>query len=186
MLSPGRAASAPALRLSSLFILPMLALPLLPATVSAHVTIEIREAPVGAPYKGVFRVPHGCGSSSTVKLRVRIPDGVIAVKPMPKPGWTLETVKGKYGKPYAYFHDVTLTEGVREASWTGKLADEHYDEFVLSMFLAADLPAGTTLYFPVVQECESGIHRWIEIPAEGKTPADYKEPAPGVRLLPKR
>src|SRR5690606_3099157 len=118
--------------------------------------------------------------------RVRIPDGVIAVKPMPKPGWTLETVKGKYDKAYDFFHNLKLTEGVREVIWSGKLPDEFYDEFVLSSFLAADLPAGTTLYFPVVQECESGVHRWIEIPAEGKTPADYKEPAPGVRLLPKR
>lgn len=156
------------------------------STASAHVTIETREAPVGAPYKATFRVPHGCGVSPTVKIRIRIPDGVIAVKPMPKPGWTLETVRGKYDKPYAYFHDATLTEGVREVNWSGKLPDEYYDEFVLSGFIAGDLAPGTTIYFPVVQECESGVHRWIEIPAEGKTPADYKEPAPGVKLLPKR
>lgn len=152
----------------------------------AHVTLETREAPVGAPYKAVFRVPHGCGTSDTIKVRVRIPDGVIAVKPMPKPGWTLDTAKGKYDKPYAYFHDTTLTEGVREVSWTGRLPDAYYDEFVLSGFLAADLPAGSTVYFPVVQECQDGVHRWIEIPEAGKAPADYKEPAPGVKLLPKR
>jgi uncharacterized protein YcnI len=28
------------------------------------------------------------------------------------------------------------------------------------------------------------LNRWIEVPAEGKTGADYKEPAPGVKLLP--
>jgi uncharacterized protein YcnI len=38
---------------------------------------------------------------------------------------------------------------------------------------------------PVVQECEKGIHRWIEIPAEGKSADDYKEPAPGIKLLPR-
>jgi uncharacterized protein YcnI len=162
------------------------ALVLSAAAANAHVTLETREAPVGAPYKAVFRVPHGCGTSDTIKLRVRIPDGVIAVKPMPKPGWTLDTAKGKYDKPYAYFHDTTLSEGVREVSWTGRLPDAYYDEFVLSGFLAADLPAGSTVYFPVVQECQDGVHRWIEIPEAGKTPADYKEPAPGVKLLPKR
>lgn len=186
MSSPDRAGLVPAHRLAAIAIWSLLALPILPSVASAHVTIETREAPVGAPYKGVFRVPHGCGDSATVKIRVRIPDGVIAVKPMPKPGWTLETVKGKYDKAYDFFHNLKLTEGVREVIWSGKLPDEFYDEFVVSSFLAADLPAGTTLYFPVVQECESGVHRWIEIPAEGKTPADYKEPAPGVRLLPKR
>ncbi|QQO12846.1 DUF1775 domain-containing protein [Bradyrhizobium diazoefficiens] len=42
------------------------------------------------------------------------------------------------------------------------------------------------LYFPVVQECESSVNRWIEIPEGGKSSADYKEPAPGVKLLPKQ
>ena len=51
---------------------------------SAHVTLEQREASIGAPYKAKFRVPHGCGNSPTVKVRVRIPDGVVDVKPMPK------------------------------------------------------------------------------------------------------
>jgi periplasmic copper chaperone A len=37
----------------------------------------------------------------------------------------------------------------------------------------------------VVQECETGVNRWIEIPADGKSAHDLKEPAPGVKLLPK-
>jgi uncharacterized protein YcnI len=41
------------------------------------------------------------------------------------------------------------------------------------------------LYFPVVQECEKGVHRWIEIPAAGKSPGDYPSPAPGLKLVPK-
>ena len=42
----------------------------------------------------------------------------------------------------------------------GKLADDNYDEFIVNTYLAAGLPANTTLYFPVVQECENGVHRW--------------------------
>jgi uncharacterized protein YcnI len=38
----------------------------------------------------------------------------------------------------------------------------------------------------VVQECETGVRRWIEIPPDGAVPAHLKEPAPGVKLLPKR
>jgi periplasmic copper chaperone A len=44
---------------------------------------------------------------------------------------------------------------------------------------------GETLYFPTVQECERGVHRWIEIPAAGRSRGDYKEPAPFLKLLPK-
>ena len=62
----------------------------------AHVTLEATEGRIGTPYKAVLRVPHGCEDAATIALRVRIPDGVIAVKPMPKPGWTLTTVTGKY------------------------------------------------------------------------------------------
>jgi hypothetical protein len=35
-----------------------------------------------------------------------------------------------------------------------------------------------------VQECEQGISRWIDIPAEGHA-HDSKSPAPGVKLIPK-
>ena len=154
---------------------------------SAHITLETQQAPVGAPYKAVLRVPHGCDGAATVALRVRVPEGVIAVKPMPKLGWKIETVSGKYPKPYSFFRDEKLSEGVLEISFTGgSLPDSYYDEFVFSGFLAGDLEPGKVLYFPVVQECEKGVHRWIEIPAAGKSSSDYPEPAPGLKLLPKK
>jgi uncharacterized protein YcnI len=70
------------------------------APASAHVTLEKRQAAVGSYYKAVFAVPHGCAGSATVKIRVQVPEGVIGIKPMPKPGWTLEMVKGKYATEY--------------------------------------------------------------------------------------
>ena len=153
---------------------------------SAHVTLETREAPVGAPYKAVLRVPHGCDGAATTALRVRIPEGMIAVKPMPKPGWKIDTVSGKYPKTYSFFHGAKLSEGVTEVSFSGgSLPDAYYDEFVVTGFIAGDLEPGTMLYFPVVQECEKGVHRWIEIPAAGKSPGDYPSPAPGLKLVPK-
>jgi len=150
-----------------------------------HVTLEQREAPVGSSYKATFRVPHGCGDSPTLKVRVRIPDGVIGVKPMPKPGWQIEAVKAKYEKSYKMFHS-SVSEGVREVTWTGRLADDNYDEFVLSTFLTDELVPDRMLYFPVVQECEKGVHRWIEIPEAGKPASELPEPAPGLKLLPAR
>ena len=150
----------------------------------AHVTLETREATAGSTYKAVLRVGHGCDGSPTVALRVRIPDGVIAVKPMPKPGWELTTKSEPYAEPVQYYEDV-LTQGVREIAWTGgRLPDEWYDEFVFRGRLPDSQP-GTKLWFPVVQECETGAHRWIEIPAEGKSADDYEEPAPGLSLTPK-
>ena len=156
-------------------------------TASAHITLENQEAPVASTYKAVFRVGHGCEGKPTIKIRVQIPEGVIAVKPQPKTGWTIEKVKGKYGKSYDYYGTPT-TEGVKEIVWSGgSLADDEYDEFVLRAYLTGDLKPGTVLYFPVVQECPDGAaERWIEIPADGKVADDYETPAPGVKLLPKK
>jgi uncharacterized protein YcnI len=155
----------------------------------AHVTLETQEAPVGASYKAVLRVPHGCDGSATTAIRIRLPEGVVGVKPMPKPGWKLETVTGKYPKTYT-LRGAKLSEGVTEIAWSGgNLADAHYDEFVFTGAIAEELQPGRTIYFPVVQECQKGVHRWIEIPAGGHGGGhghDGPEPAPGLKLLPRR
>ena len=151
----------------------------------AHVTLEGRQAAIGTWYKAVFAVPHGCAGSATTKVRVQIPDGVIDVKPMPKPGWNVEVVKGKYAAPYD-FHGGKVSEGAKEVVWSGgKLLDDNYDEFVISTYLTATLKPDTVLYFPTVQECEQGVSRWIDIPADAEHTHDAKSPAPGVKLIAK-
>lgn len=157
-------------------------LALLATAAHAHVTLENQQAAIGSTYKATFRVPHGCEGSATIKFRVQIPEGVTGVKPMPKPGWTLETVVDKDVKPSG---EHGAGPAVKEVVWSGgKLLDSNYDEFVLRGALADSLKPGM-LYFPAVQECEQGAERWIEIPAEGKSAGDYKKPAPGLKLLPK-
>lgn len=153
-------------------------------TAFAHVSLQLKEAPVGSTYRAIFQVPHGCEGKPTNVVRVQIPEGVIAVKPQPKAGWTLEKIKGAYAKSYDY-HGTPTTEGVKEIVWSGgSLGDDEYDEFVLRVYLTKDLKAGATLHFPVVQECPDGMaERWIEIPAEGQSADDLELPAPGVKLL---
>lgn len=148
----------------------------------SHVVLEKREAAVGTYYKAVFQVSHGCEGSPTVKLHIQIPDGVIAVKPMPKPGWAVETIKGAYVAAAAH-HGHEVSEGVREVIWSGKLPDEYYDEFVLTGFLAEAPRPGTSIYFPATQECEQGVNRWVEIAQPGQ-PAP-KSPAPTLKLIAK-
>jgi uncharacterized protein YcnI len=157
------------------------------SSASAHITLENRQATIGSSYKAVFAVPHGCAGSATIKIRVQIPEGVIAVKPMPKAGWNVDVIKGKYSGEYDY-HGAKSSEGVKEVVWSGgRLTDDNYDEFVISTFLTSALKPNTTLYFPTVQECEQGVSRWIDIPAEGEADQGHegKSPAPGVKLMPK-
>ena len=154
------------------------------APARAHATLAIAEAAPNATYRAVVQINHGCDGSPTRLVRVTVPDGVIAARPMPKPGWTLATTKGAYPKAYPYYHGKTLTEGVREITWSGSsLPDDQFDEFVFTARITDDHAPGATLRFPVVQECEAGQARWVEIPAPGQDAHALKSPAPGVRIV---
>lgn len=150
---------------------------------SAHVVLDRQEATAASPYRAVLRVSHGCKGSPTTALRMKLPEGIVGARPMAKPGWTLETVKGPYAKPYPGLHG-TFREGVREISWTGgSLPDDQFDEFVFAARLSEDLQPGETVHFPVEQTCESGAYRWVEIPQPGQSAHDLAAPAPGLRIL---
>ncbi|HWK94779.1 MAG TPA: DUF1775 domain-containing protein [Pseudolabrys sp.] len=152
---------------------------------AAHVTIDKKEVAVGSFYKAVFTVPHGCDGSATVKIAVQIPEGVISVKPMVKPGWTLEVKRGAYAKPYSFLHGAKFTEGPKEIVWSGgNLPDAYFDEFVVQTFIAGELAPGATLYFPVVQTCEKGETSWVQVPAANKPDEKLGQPAPALKLLP--
>jgi uncharacterized protein YcnI/copper(I)-binding protein len=149
----------------------------------AHVTLETREARAGTGYKAVLKVPHGCDGAATTQLRVQVPEGLIAAKPMPKPGWTVETVKGDYGGSYSFLHGQQMSAGVKEIVWSGgRLSDDNYDEFVFAAFVAGELPAGR-IYMPVTQRCETGEASWSDIPAQGQDAHALKAPAPALVIL---
>ena len=145
----------------------------------AHVTLEVQQAKIGSTYKAIVRVPHGCGTEATTVLRVQIPEGFFAVKPMPHAGWELKTVTGPYAASYDN-HGTAVTEGVKEIVWSGgNLPNEFYDEFVFRGTFASSLEPGK-FYFPVVQECASGEEAWIDVTGDEK--AD--KPAPSLELVP--
>lgn len=149
----------------------------------AHVVLEKGSTEVGKPYKAVFKVTHGCKGSPTVKVTIEFPEGVIAVKPMPKPGWQITTEKAPYAKEYKFFHGMVLKEGVKRIVWSGgSLPDDFYDEFVASTFIAGELPADQDLAFTVTQQCEKGEMRWAET-AEPEHRGHLEWPAPLLKLL---
>ena len=147
----------------------------------AHATFEQQDVTPNQTQRMVLRVPHGCGAEATLRLRVAIPDGVVAVQPMVKAGWTLTTVTGPLSRPFDN-HGTQITEGVREITWEGELPSEFYDEFVFRARFTDELPVGEVVYIPVIQECATGTERWIEIPAAGQSAGDLRYPAPGVTV----
>lgn len=154
----------------------------------SHIELQNGQAAIGSNYKAVFMVPHGCKGSPTVEIRIRIPEGVVGVKPQPKAGWSLQTVTGQYAKSYS-LHGAQVKRGVKEIVWAGgSLPDDYYDEFVFVGYLSSDLIPGSALYFPVVQECERSTAHWVDMSSLNKnTHSGHSgHPAPRLKLLPKR
>lgn len=151
---------------------------------SAHVTLENREVKPGATVKFVLRVPHGCAGSPTTAIRLLIPDALTDAKPQPKPGWTLTVVAGEaHGHAGDDGHKHGASGPVKEIAWSGgRLEDAHYDEFVFRASVSKT--ASGTIHVPIVQECESGVERWIEIPSAGGSADSLKSPAAAVRVQP--
>ncbi|HTT06069.1 MAG TPA: YcnI family protein [Steroidobacteraceae bacterium] len=152
-----------------------------PLCTFAHVTAQPNVAPSGAEFIVTFVVPHGCDGFPTTALRIKVPEGVTAVKPQMKSGWSVTIKTRKLDHPLAIGRGRTISETVDEVDWRGgPLPDAFYDTFGLMMKLP-DAP-GQVLYFPAVQECQHGIHRWIQIPDSDHARHDLREPAPFIRL----
>lgn len=89
-----------------------------------------------------------------------LPEGFQAAKPMPRPGWTLETKTGAYAPP-CDDHGHEFTEGLREITWSGgDLPDARFDRFVFRGTIGEDLAPGEVLRFATVQTCADGQIAW--------------------------
>ena len=127
---------------------------------SAHVETAPASVAAGSTDTITFNVEHGCGDSATVKLEMKLADGVTDAKPAAIDGWT-------------------SSEAAGVITWTGgpQPHDQPLDVPVEMTF--PDTP-GATLLFPLVQTCEQGETRWVDPPKpDGSEPED---PAPLVAL----
>lgn len=152
------------------------------APAAAHVTLDPAQAAPLAYVRAALRVPHGCGDAATTRITVTLPEGVTATRPMPKPGWTLVlTPRAEAPAPASHGAVAELAAVAWEG---GRLANEHYDEFVLRIRLP-DRP-GEAIWFPIRQDCEGGASvDWAQVPAAGTRLSDYPSPAASIRLSPR-
>lgn len=154
----------------------------LAAPAAAHVVLDETNAPAGSYFKATFRVPHGCDGSATTAISIRIPEGVISVKPQPKHGWTVTTEKAAYKQSYT-LHGREVSEGVVKVTWEGgPLADDMFDEFSFMTKLPDDADI-MMLFFPVEQTCEEGSVSWDEIAMPDMDPHSLARPAPMLHLI---
>lgn len=152
---------------------------LVPGVAAAHVTVSPGVAPAEGYAMLSFTVPHGCEDAATTSVSVKMPPQVISATPGVVPGWKIKTVEGKLPKPVAQEGE-TVTEGVREVTWTGgPLSPDQLQQFPLSVSIAGK--EGDAVEFKIIQGCEGGAETaWIQsTPASGGEP---EHPAPTVTL----
>jgi len=151
---------------------------ILPA--SAHIGATPTSTAAGSTSIITFGVGHGCDGAATTSLTFQIPDEITTVKPVQSALWDIEIVNEDLATPVVDSHGAEVTTRVSEVVFTAKepLPDAFYD----SVSLRVGLPdaAGETIYFPVIQSCETGENAWINIPASEDDEVD--SPAPAITI----
>ncbi|MDQ0421061.1 uncharacterized protein YcnI/copper(I)-binding protein [Peteryoungia aggregata LMG 23059] len=151
--------------------------------VFAHATFANQPAKIGSYVAATLQVPHGCDGKATNEVQIKLPEGFISAKPMPKPGWEVEVITGDYQTSYDN-HGKEVKSGPVEIRFkNGELPDNFYDTFTVYGKIAAGDPA-TGLAFPTVQLCGTdGKVAWDQIAAPGQDPHDLEGPAPVLKLV---
>jgi uncharacterized protein YcnI len=162
----------------------LLGLSLVAVPASAHIVLQKFEAYAGYQDTVTVVVPHGCGLSPTIELRVKIPDGIFILVPEDKPGWQTRVKTRKLDKPLPGEGGLQITEVADEVTWTGgRLPPDQLGLF--NMLVRLPNAPGRTLYFRTVQKCATGESRWIDTVPDGEPTWKVwatEHPSPFVQL----
>ena len=161
-------------------LLPALALIALTAVpASARIVIADPHGEAGSSTVAAFRVPHGCGGSPMLSLRIEIPAAITSAKPQPKPGWLLRIERAPLPQPIRSENGMPPSPRGAAVTWMGRLDPDQFDEFRILLALP---DASGPLYFPTLQRCEEGEAAWTAIPARGESWQSLKQAAPMLEV----
>jgi periplasmic copper chaperone A len=147
----------------------VMALIALTQVAQAHVTIQPNEAPAGAFFRFVVRVPNE-RDVPTTKVRVEFPENLIFTSFQPKEGWTRKVKMKKLDEPIEAFGSQIDTV-VDYVEWSGgSIAAGEFDEFGFSVRVPEE---EGDLEFKAIQTYEGGeVVEWTG-PEDGETPAPH-------------
>ncbi len=158
----------------ALFALVLLAIP---ASASAHVTLQPEEATAGDYTVLNVRVPNERDDAATTRVDVQFPPGFVFASYQPVAGWSVQVQMEKLAEPLTS-HGEEITEQVSRMTWTadGKAGVQagQFQDFPISVQIPDK--AGEALTFKALQTYDDGeVVRWIGGP-------DSEEPAPQVAV----
>lgn len=152
----------------------VLGLMALSSVAQAHVTVQPSEAPAGAFFAFVVRVPNERENAATTEVTVEFPEVFASVSFQPKPGWEREVEMKRLDEPIA-IGDAQVDELVGSVTWSGgEIQPGEFDEFGFSVRVP-DEPG--EIEFKAIQTYSSGeVVEWTG-------PADADEPAARVTAI---
>jgi periplasmic copper chaperone A len=151
-----------------------------PATASAHVTIQPSTGPSGGFARLDMLVPNERSDAGTVKLDVQLPPGVISASYAPVPGWSVKVAREKLDQPIQTADGFQVDEQISRITWTGRgmqgvIPPGAFQQFGLSVKLPSGQP-GDVVTFKALQTYDDGeVVRWIG-------PEGSDNPSPAVTL----
>jgi len=151
-----------------------------PATASAHVTLQPAEATPGDFTVMNVRVPNERDDKGTTKVVVQLPDGFNFLSYQPVEGWDVDVRREELPEPVEIEPGFEVDEQITRVTFTsdgaeGIIAPGQFRDFPLSVRVPDGKP-GAKLTFKALQTYEGGeVVRWIGAP-------DSDEPAPQVTL----
>lgn len=123
----------------------------------AHIEPKPTIVKAGTKLEVSFNVEHGCGTSPTTKLQMKVPAGVTASNPR-GPSQVVATVSGSV------------------VSFEGVVAGKNSKFLVTMQFPATP----NVLSFPIVQTCKVGKVSWIQVPSAANPKPSF--PAPQITV----
>ena len=149
---------------------------------SAHVGVTPDKTDANSYALLTFAIPHGCVTSGTTRVAITLPQELNDAQPTVNPNWTVEKVTEQLAEPKKLADGTSITKRTSQIVYTAKtpLPHELRDALVLSVKLPD--AAGSTLYFPTLQSCETGQTDWSEIAKDGQDPHSLKAPAPSISV----
>ncbi|HEY5261070.1 MAG TPA: YcnI family protein [Solirubrobacteraceae bacterium] len=155
----------------------------IPGVAQAHISLHPNTIPAGAFVTLDVRVPGEQAGAYAYEIDMQVPPGFTEIDTQKVPGWSVKEVMAKLSRPIQT-EEGPISEEVSRIIWTGdrsalgRLEDNSFIQFPLSIAMPSDL-AGQSLAFKTVQYYSNGkVIHWIGPPS-----AEY--PAPTVNITAK-
>jgi uncharacterized protein YcnI len=152
------------------------------AGASAHVGVTPDKTAANSYALLTFGIPHGCEESGTTKVAITLPAELNDAQPTVNPNWTVEKVTEQLAEPKKLADGTSITKRTSQIVYTARTPLDHELRDVLVLSVKLPDNAGSTLYFPTLQTCETGQTDWSEIAKDGQDPHALKAPSPSITV----